>query len=204
MKKNSFSEWEIMGNRNIEPLNKVMNNIFILKQLFLTYFYIFKNDLKEISEKTSIPLNAVKKCYKEFEEIVYMDETNSISKSAFDFNFFFDKRYQVKSKNIDLFLNQLFSAFDEDNSGALSFQEFLIGKMLFESNSQRDNLKIFFRLFDISKDKRIEKCEIEQILTILGREDTIGADKSYADFANFSNSSINILHNKLSSSSRLD
>jgi len=172
-----------MGNRNIEPLNKVMNNIFILKQLFLTYFYIFKNDLKEISEKTSIPLNAVKKCYKEFEEIVYMDETNSISKSAFDFNFFFDKRYQVKSKNIDLFLNQLFSAFDEDNSGALSFQEFLIGKMLFESNSQRDNLKIFFRLFDISKDKRIEKCEIEQILTILGREDTIGADKSYADFA---------------------
>jgi Ca2+-binding EF-hand superfamily protein len=139
--------------------------------------------LKEISEKTSIPLKEVKKCYEEFEGIVYMDQTNSISKPTFDFNFFFDKRYRANSKNIDLFLDQLFDAFDRNQDGALSFQEFLVGKILFESKSSRDNLKIFFRLFDISKDTRIEKNEIEQVLTILGRLDTIGPDNTYSSFA---------------------
>ncbi len=128
-------------------------------------------------------MKEVKKCYEEFEGIVYMDETNSISKPTFDFNFFFDKRYQANSKNIDLFLDQLFDAFDGNQDGALSFQEFLVGKILFESKSSRDNLKIFFRLFDISKDTRIEKNEIEQVLTILGRLDTIGPDSTYSNFA---------------------
>ena len=112
-----------------------------------------------------------------------MDQTNRISKPTFDFNFFFDKRYQANSKNIDLFLDQLFDAFDRNQDGALSFQEFLVGKILFESKSSRDNLKIFFRLFDISKDTRIEKNEIEQVLTILGRLDTIGPDNTYSSFA---------------------
>lgn len=107
-----------------------------------------------------------------------MDQESSISKSSFSFFCFFDKRYRARVKNLDLFVDQLFQAFDRDNSGALSFQEFLVGKRLFESESHRDNLKFFFRLFDLSKDNRIEKSEIEMFLTILGRVESDGDSNS--------------------------
>ena len=125
----------------------------------------------------------MKKCYREFEEIVFLDQDNKISKSLFYFNYMYDKRYQARAKKIDLLLDQIFNAFDRNQDGSLSFQEFLIGTILFESDSLSDRLKIFFSLFDISKDKQIEKNEIEQVLNKLNRSDLIDNDNTYSSFA---------------------
>ena len=95
----------------------------------------------------------------------------------------YDKRYQARAKKIDLLLDQIFNAFDRNQDGSLNFQEFLIGTILFESDSLSDRLKIFFSLFDISNDKQIEKSEIEHVLNKLNRSDLIDNDNSYSSFA---------------------
>jgi len=79
-----------------------------------------------------------------------LDQNDSISKETFAFYCLFDKRYRAKVTDFEYFIEQLFEAFDRDGSGALSFQEFLIGKRLYESDSHKENLKFIFRLFDLS------------------------------------------------------
>lgn len=118
-------------------------------------------------------------------EIVYLDQESTITKEAFANYFFFDKRYRAKVKNINIFIDILFNAFDRDQDGAISFNEFLVGKEMFESESQQEFLKFIFKLFDLSKDKMIEKNEIELFLNSLTRAGSTYklSDKSETDFA---------------------
>jgi Ca2+-binding EF-hand superfamily protein len=118
-------------------------------------------------------------------EIVYLDQESTITKEAFANYFFFDKRYRAKVKNINIFIDILFNAFDRDQDGAISFNEFLVGKEMFESKSQQEFLKFIFKLFDLSKDKMIEKNEIELFLNSLTRAGSTYklSDKSETDFA---------------------
>ena len=118
-------------------------------------------------------------------EIVYLDQESTITKESFANYFFFDKRYRAKVKNINIFIDILFNAFDRDQDGAISFNEFLVGKEMFESESQQEFLKFIFKLFDLSKDKMIEKNEIELFLNSLTRAGSTYklSDKSETDFA---------------------
>ena len=83
------------------------------------------------------------------------------------------------------FIDILFNAFDRDQDGAISFSEFLVGKEMFESESHQEFLKFVFKLFDLSKDKIIEKNEIELFLNSLSRAGVTNksSDKSDTDFA---------------------
>jgi Ca2+-binding EF-hand superfamily protein len=56
---------------------------------------------------------------------------------------------------------------------------------MFESQSQQEFLKFIFKLFDLSKDKMIEKNEIELFLNSLTRAGSTYklSDKSENDFA---------------------
>ena len=108
-------------------------------------------------------------------ELSYLDNTQTLSKSAFAVLIFFDKKYKKSSSDDDKFADMLFQAFDCDASGQLTFEEFLNGKRLFESKDIRDNIRFIFRLLDYSKDKRIEKQEIELFITTLHKA---GAPKS--------------------------
>jgi len=80
---------------------------------------------------------------------------------------FYDKLYQCKLKKIDKFFNMLFDAFDVDGSGQITFEEYIIGKRLFDSKDIRDNIRFIFRLCDMSKDKKIEQKEIERFFEIM-------------------------------------
>ena len=98
-----------------------------------------------------------------------MDQSSAISRDTFIDYFFHDKHYRAKAKNINEFISLLFSAFDRNSDGSLSFYEFLVSKQLFESKSISDSLKFMFRLFDLTKDERIERSEIEIFLQNLHR-----------------------------------
>ncbi len=121
-----------------------------------------------------------------------MDQSSTISRDTFIDYFFYDKHYRAKAKNVNEFIKLLFSAFDRNSDGSLSFQEFLVSKQLFESRSISDSLKFMFRLFDFTKDERIERPEIELFLQNLHKAMTItdgdgdeenDADKSSSEFA---------------------
>ena len=80
----------------------------------------------------------------------------------------------------------LFSAFDRDSDESLSFYEFLVSKQLFESKSISDSLKFMFRLFDLTKDERIERSEIEIFLHSLHRVMPLTDENDKTDDANSS------------------
>ena len=113
---------------------------------------------------------------------MFLSQEQKISRSTFTYHFFFDKRYRSKAKDINAFTDLIFNAFDRNSDGRLSFFEFLIGKHLFESGSKKENLKFMFRLFDISRDQKLEKKEIEDFLIKLSQ---IGLNNNtnHAEFA---------------------
>jgi Ca2+-binding EF-hand superfamily protein len=74
-----------------------------------------------------------------------------------------------KSKELDQYATQLYKAFDRDDSGTLSFQEFLIGYYLLNSKDDRLKLKFVFRMYDINKDEKLDKNEIKQFAVAFSR-----------------------------------
>ena len=50
------------------------------------------------------------------------------------------------SKDIHKYATQLYKAFDRDDNGTLSFQEFLVGYYLLNSTDDRLRLKFVFRM----------------------------------------------------------
>lgn len=112
-----------------------------------------------------------------------MNQEQKITRLTFAYHFFFDKRYRGKAKDINLFLMEvIFSGFDDNHDGRLSFLEFLEGKNLFESKSRRDNMKFVFRLIDLNRNRKIEKKEIENFLDKLHKAG-VGKKSNHAKFA---------------------
>ena len=89
-----------------------------------------------------------------------MEQNGTISKKRFQQLIFFDKRYQGKFNDMNAFIEMLFKAFDRDDSGSLTFREFLMSKRLIDSNDLRDLIRFIFKFLDLSQDKTIEKKEI--------------------------------------------
>lgn len=113
-----------------------------------------------------------------------MDNDEAISRTSFSILVLYDRRYQGKMKDMNQFLESLFQAFDRDSSGELSFREYLQGKKLIESNNLRDNIRFIFNLLDLSRDKKIEKDEINTFLKTVhksgGMKDEAMSDEEYA------------------------
>ncbi len=89
-----------------------------------------------------------------------MEQNGTISKKRFQQLIFFDKRYQGKFNDMNAFIEMLFKAFDRDDSGSLTFREFLMSKRLIDSNDLKDLMRFIFKFLDLSQDKTIEKKEI--------------------------------------------
>ncbi len=71
--------------------------------------------------------------------------------------------------NTDLFVTQIYRAFDQDDNGTLNFSEFLVGMHLIQNEDERENLKFTFKLFDLNKDEKLELNEIAKFISCLSK-----------------------------------
>ena len=85
------------------------------------------------------------------------------------FAYYYGNKFGSKNNQSNIFVDHLFKAFDRDDNQKLNFLEFLVGLTLFKSDDHYQNLKVFFRLFDVNKDKFIRKNEIELVLKTLNK-----------------------------------
>ena len=118
--------------------------------------------MEEIIEKTGFSKEDVTNAYKDFEEMCLVENETEITKDLF--TYYFNKKFPSKTRNTNLFVHRLFSVFDRDHNDHLNFSEFLVGMTLFQSNDHYENLKIFFKLFDLNQDNFISKNEVELVL----------------------------------------
>lgn len=61
-------------------------------------------------------------------------------------------------------MEKLFLAFDQDNSGFVTFSEFLIAISLSGSSDPEKKLHLAFLIYDTNRNGRIEKHEIDAII----------------------------------------
>ncbi len=94
-------------------------------------------------------------------------QEETMTKEIFMSYVFYDKLQNSKFKKVEKFFNLLFDVYDIDGSGQLTFEEYIVGKKLFESEDIKDNTRFIFRLLDISHDKKIERKEIVRFLDIM-------------------------------------
>jgi Ca2+-binding EF-hand superfamily protein len=69
----------------------------------------------------------------------------------------------------------VFGAFDADNSGSISFSEFLVAYSLTTKGDIRSKLEYAFELYDADDSGTLDRTEIKTVLT--GMLDLLGADK---------------------------
>ena len=63
------------------------------------------------------------------------------------------------------FSRRIFQAFDDDNNGTISFQEFVVGLSVFSPRSTlEEKLDLSFRIYDMDGDGSIDKSELYAIL----------------------------------------
>ncbi len=133
--------------------------------------------MEDIVNKTGFDQEDVIIAYKDFEEMCLMENETEVTRDLF--TFYFNKKFPSKTRNTNLFVHRLFSVFDRDQNERLNFLEFLVGMTLFKSNDHYDNLKIFFKLFDLNQDKFISKNEVEVILRAFDK--ATGVETSFYD-----------------------
>jgi Ca2+-binding EF-hand superfamily protein len=72
----------------------------------------------------------------------------------------------------------VFKTFDTDSSGEIDFVEFLIAISVTSQGDIRDKLKMAFNMYDIDKNGRIDRKEMEKIIEaiydLLGEENRKG------------------------------
>ncbi|CEP14414.1 hypothetical protein [Parasitella parasitica] len=68
------------------------------------------------------------------------------------------------SSNDDVFLEQLYSAFDVDNNKAIDFSEFVDGLSIFIKGTPEEKLTLSFKLYDVNKDGYLTNTELERVM----------------------------------------
>ncbi|RNA44289.1 neuronal calcium sensor 2-like [Brachionus plicatilis] len=78
----------------------------------------------------------------------------------------------------DKFCGHVFKTFDTDGSGEIDFVEFLIAISVTSQGDIKDKLRMAFNMYDIDKNGRIDKKEMEKIIEaiydLLGEENRKG------------------------------
>jgi hypothetical protein len=98
---------------------------------------------------------------------LFLLQEETMTKEIFMSYVFYDKLQNSNFNKVEKFFNLLFDVYDIDGSGQLTFEEYIVGKKLFESEDIKDNIRFIFLLLDISHDKKIERNEIVRFLDIM-------------------------------------
>lgn len=69
----------------------------------------------------------------------------------------------VQSKN-PFFVERVFQIFDKDDSGSISFQEFLDAMHQFAGQTPEDKIKFLFKVYDIDGDGLIQEAELQHVM----------------------------------------
>lgn len=116
-----------------------------------------KEDLKELTEKTSFTEKQIKQWHKGFMKDCPGGE---LSRSKFlDI-------YQslFPDGTAGAFYEHVFRTFDEDGSGRIDFKEFLQAISITQAGKPEDKLELAFRLYDIDRNGQIEEDEMVEII----------------------------------------
>lgn len=80
------------------------------------------------------------------------------------------------SGNAETFCDHVFRTFDQDNSGAIDFKEFLLAINVTSSGSPEQKLEWAFKMYDIDNSSTIELSEMVKIIQAI--YEMLGADVS--------------------------
>ncbi|XP_013380849.1 neuronal calcium sensor 2 [Lingula anatina] len=126
-----------------------------------------REDMDYLLEKTCFTEKQIKEWYKG-----YMKDCpeGSLTRSKF-LDLYSEFFPDSKAKS---FYEHVFRTFDEDNSGAIDFKEFLVAISITKSGEPEEKLALAFRLYDIDRNGTIEEHEMTEILkaiySLVGRE----------------------------------
>jgi len=84
----------------------------------------------------------------------------------------------VQSKN-PFFVERVFQIFDKDDSGSISFQEFIDAMHQFAGQTPDDKIKFLFKVYDIDGDGLIQEAELQHVMRACMEENGMSfADES--------------------------
>jgi len=102
-----------------------------------------------------------------------------MSKSLFLTLFLYDQKYQTKLKPTGkILIGTFLQEYKNCTMGSLSFEEFLRGCMLLESDDVKDQIKLIFRLVNMKNRDKIKKTDIEKFLKTLQKTGNLTALKN--------------------------
>jgi len=93
--------------------------------------------------------------------------------------------------NLDEIANFIFTGFDSDNNGFLTFNEFLIGYVLTSKGDLTTKLTYAFELYDADNNGYLTAAEVKQVIT--GMLDLLGASKSGYNVDQIANECLDVL-----------
>ncbi|KAL9642334.1 hypothetical protein ABK040_007332 [Willaertia magna] len=129
---------------------------------------ILKRDqLKNFAKETHFDLEEIQKLYEQFRNISSSREDDGvIDKTEFK---------EALGLKDSLFVDRMFSLFDEDGDGSINFREFICGLSVFcEKGTIDEKLKFSFRIYDFDKDGCISKEELYKLLEASLVENSLG------------------------------
>ncbi|XP_023338172.1 NADPH oxidase 5 [Eurytemora carolleeae] len=82
----------------------------------------------------------------------------------------------VQSKN-PFFVERVFQIFDKDESGSISFQEFLDAMHQFAGQTPDDKIKFLFKVYDIDGDGLVQEAELQHVMRACMDENGMNFDE---------------------------
>ena len=67
-------------------------------------------------------------------------------------------------RETETFCAQMFNGFDSDQSGKVSFEEFLLALKLVSNNDPREKLRFAFKMYDIDQNSKLDINELEKLI----------------------------------------
>eukprot|EP00761_Pharyngomonas_kirbyi_P011762 gb/GECH01011788.1/.p1 GENE.gb/GECH01011788.1/~~gb/GECH01011788.1/.p1 ORF type:complete len:197 (+),score=63.60 gb/GECH01011788.1/:1-591(+) len=129
-----------------------------------------RNELKKLAETTHFDVDEVQDLYDQFKNIsASRSDDGVIDKKEFQ---------QALGLQDSLFVDRMFSLFDEDKDSCIEFKEFLTGLSVFcEKGTIDEKLKFSFRIYDFDDDGCITKDELHRLLEASLVENSLGLSK---------------------------
>ena len=90
--------------------------------------------------------------------------------------------FQLEFALMDLFfqpffVERVFQIFDKDDSGSISFQEFIDAIHQFAGQTPEDKIKFLFKVYDIDGDGLIQEAELQHVMRACMDENGMSFDE---------------------------
>lgn len=132
-----------------------------------------KKDIEFLTKSSGMSKEAIEALFKQFNA----DNPDGKLDRA-EFAKLYPKMRNEPVANLDEISNFVFTAFDSDNNGFLTFNEFLIGYAVTSKGDLKTKLEYGFELYDADNNGYLSEDELKQVIT--GMLDLLGADKAQA------------------------